>query len=385
MLELAVTTTAWLSLAGPPEIPVRLTVWAGLLSGRGRLALVLRVGGSFTVGDADTAAGSLAVAAFSSNPSVVSAGGLALGGSGANRSLTLTPLPGQSGFTTITLTAADGSGNTTSNTFLVTVVAVNDAPTLDPIANPPSLGLNAGLQTVPLSGIGRGAANENQLLMFMATSGNPTLIPNPSINYSSPGTTGSLNFTPVANASGSAVITVKLMDDGGTDRGGSNSITRTFTVTVVAQPPVLSIQQVGADVVVSWPTSSGPNWKLGCSALVPGPWLQVQGSPTIVGTNYTHTLPASGEAKYFQLCDSCVLPFLPPSSEPPPITVSRVDDELVLRWSMAGGSYVLQSATDLVNPTWVNVPGVPQISGGMATMTVLAPASGNIYFRLRRP
>ena len=39
-------------------------------------------------------------------------------------------------------------------------------------------------------------------------------------------------YTPAANRSGTAVITVTVKDDGGTANGGINTITRTFTVTV---------------------------------------------------------------------------------------------------------------------------------------------------------
>ncbi|WP_277034331.1 hypothetical protein, partial [Caballeronia mineralivorans] len=75
-----------------------------------------------------------------------------------------------------------------------------------------------------------------------AVSSNTALIPNPAITYSNPGSTGSLVFTPAPNTSGTAVITVTVMDDGGTANGGINKTTQTFTVTVtpVDQPPTLN-------------------------------------------------------------------------------------------------------------------------------------------------
>ena len=74
---------------------------------------------------------------------------------------------------------------------------------------------NAGLQTVSLSGITSGATNENQTLTVTAVSSNTGLIPNPTVNYTSANTTGSLTFTPVTNANGTATITVTV-NDGGT-------------------------------------------------------------------------------------------------------------------------------------------------------------------------
>src|SRR5207248_8635620 len=75
----------------------------------------------FTVGDAQTAAGSLTVTASSSDTTMVPLSGIVLGGSGANRTVTITPTPGRSGTATITLTVQDGGGLTAADTFQLTV------------------------------------------------------------------------------------------------------------------------------------------------------------------------------------------------------------------------------------------------------------------------
>ena len=96
---------------------------------------------------------------------------------------------------------------------------------------------DAGQQTVNLSGISPGLpANESGQtpLLVTALSNNTALIPNPTVTYTSPNATGSLSYTPVANASGTAIITVKVQDSGGTANGGVDFITRTFTVNVTA-------------------------------------------------------------------------------------------------------------------------------------------------------
>ncbi|MBX3744105.1 MAG: hypothetical protein KF833_02245 [Verrucomicrobiae bacterium] len=82
----------------------------------------------FTVSDLQTPAGSLVVTATSSNPSIVAAGDMQLGGSGANRSITLSPRPNATGTTSITLTVRDGESLTASTSFNLTVNNVNDAP-----------------------------------------------------------------------------------------------------------------------------------------------------------------------------------------------------------------------------------------------------------------
>src|SRR5262249_16245663 len=44
--------------------------------------------------------------------------------------------------------------------------------------------------------------------------------------------TGSLTFLPQTNTVGTALITITVMDDGGTANGGMNTFTESFTVTV---------------------------------------------------------------------------------------------------------------------------------------------------------
>jgi hypothetical protein len=120
------------------------------------------------------------------------------------------------------LDAGLGGGTATAT---ITVNNVNDAPTLDAISD---LTINEDdpQQTVNFSGITSGPF-ETQTLTITATSNNTGLIPNPAVTYSSPNATGSLTFTPVANQSGSAIITV-------TANGGVETVSRTFTVTVNA-------------------------------------------------------------------------------------------------------------------------------------------------------
>lgn len=70
----------------------------------------VRVGPSpFTIGDIDSPFESLRLAARSSNPTIVPSERLVLGGSGANRTITITPAPNQFGTPKIYLNLNDGS------------------------------------------------------------------------------------------------------------------------------------------------------------------------------------------------------------------------------------------------------------------------------------
>ena len=82
---------------------------------------------SFTIGDIDTPLASLTVTAASSNPGLVPPANIVLGGSGANRTVIVSPATNQNGTATITLTVSDGSLSSIS-TVLVTVREVNDPP-----------------------------------------------------------------------------------------------------------------------------------------------------------------------------------------------------------------------------------------------------------------
>ena len=112
----------------------------------------------------------------------------------------------------------------------------NQAPKMAAIADPVTVAKDASA-TVNLTGISAGPF-ETQTITITATSSNPTVVPNPTVNYTSPQTTGSLTITPSPNQLGAAVITVTVKDDGGILNGGNDTFVRTFTV-IVNDAPIL--------------------------------------------------------------------------------------------------------------------------------------------------
>jgi len=76
---------------------------------------------SFTIGDLESNADELEVSASSSNPELLSDQNISLGGSGANRTVTLMPLPDRSGVAVVTITVGDISLSTNTS-FAVLVV-----------------------------------------------------------------------------------------------------------------------------------------------------------------------------------------------------------------------------------------------------------------------
>jgi hypothetical protein len=118
-------------------------------------------------------------------------------------------------------------------------------PTLNAIANV-TVSKNAGLQTVNLTGITFSGNPLNIITPNMITfasksaptlkvtvkTSNPNIIPQPTVNYTNPKNTGTLTFKPVANAFGTATITVMVNNGAATN----NLVTQSFTVTVAPNP-----------------------------------------------------------------------------------------------------------------------------------------------------
>jgi hypothetical protein len=76
----------------------------------------------FTVSDVETPASSLNVTATSSNPSLIPAANIALAGTDADRTATMTPVTGQAGTAVITLTVTDGGNRNVSTSFVLMVL-----------------------------------------------------------------------------------------------------------------------------------------------------------------------------------------------------------------------------------------------------------------------
>jgi subtilisin family serine protease len=76
----------------------------------------------FIIGDSETPAAQLTLAAASSNEALFPSANIVLGGSGTNRTVTITPAPAQTGSETISITVTDGNSLSATRTFRVTVV-----------------------------------------------------------------------------------------------------------------------------------------------------------------------------------------------------------------------------------------------------------------------
>jgi hypothetical protein len=230
---------------------------------------------AFAVGDAQTAAAALTVQAMSSNSALVAPEGIVVGGSGANRTVKITPLANAHGTAQITLAVTDGDGESTTTQFLLTVNSVNDAPSFIK-GGDQDVRQNAGPQTVSgwAGSITPGPDDESgQAVHFIVTNDNAALFAAaPAVAAD-----GTLTFTPAPNTSGSATVTVVLQDDGGTAHGGADqSAPQTLTITssfvndapsFVAGASLETPHNAGPQIFAAWASriSAGPEDEAGQS------------------------------------------------------------------------------------------------------------------------
>ncbi|HEY6168996.1 MAG TPA: hypothetical protein VI454_13220, partial [Verrucomicrobiae bacterium] len=97
---------------------------------------------AFTVTDDITSATNLVLGKMSSDTNLVPLAKIVLAGTGTNRTVTVTPATNAFGSATITVTATDTNGGTGSESFVLTVNPINDAPVLAPVSN---FTVNAGV------------------------------------------------------------------------------------------------------------------------------------------------------------------------------------------------------------------------------------------------
>jgi hypothetical protein len=201
---------------------------------------------AFTVADAETSLNSLTVTRTSSNATLVPLTGVVLGGSGGNRTVTVTPAANESGTTTISLTVSDGTA-TVSDSFVLTVTPVNDPPVISNVAN---LTVNEDTPTAAIPFTISDPETAAADLTVSGTSSNAALLPAGVFTFGGTGGNRSVIIAPAPNQNGTATVTLTVSD-------GTATATDTFvlTVTAVNDEPTLTDLP---NLTLTRNTSSGP-------------------------------------------------------------------------------------------------------------------------------
>lgn len=186
---------------------------------------------SFTVGDVDNATSNLTLTATSSNPALIPVTAVVFGGSGPNRTVTMTPAGTLTGSAIITVTVSDGD-LTASDAFALTVTTANSAPS---ISATPAQTVDEDTATEVLAFTVGDFETAATNLLVTATSSNPALVPNTSLLLGGNGSNRTVRVTPLANRFGTAIITLRVSD-------GSLAATNKFVLTVnpVNDAPTIS-------------------------------------------------------------------------------------------------------------------------------------------------
>lgn len=108
---------------------------------------------------------------------------------------------------------------------------VNHAPIVN-MVNDLNILVNAGEQTITLTGIADGDVEEQDVVSVIATSSNTDIIPDPVVNYVQNASQATLTFTPAPDITGNVTITVVIKDNAGVADGGIDSTVITFKVNV---------------------------------------------------------------------------------------------------------------------------------------------------------
>ena len=185
----------------------------------------------FTLTDLDQLPGTLTVIAAASNSDLIGPNSIAFGGSGANRTLVITPLPDQVGTARITVWVVDRVGARYPRQFTLSVKPINDPPTLQPIQD-------HSMNEDAAADIALEAADIETPIEQLQLTGkalDSTLIPDARIDFKFVNGAWRLRFSPAPDRFGITTLTVKASD-------GDLSATRTFSVRVagINDPPSIS-------------------------------------------------------------------------------------------------------------------------------------------------
>ncbi|KPA18019.1 Pentaxin, partial [Candidatus Magnetomorum sp. HK-1] len=205
---------------------------------------------------ADINAQVLTITYLSSNENIVALTGMTLNGDqvsqngstytvnassvGTSVTLTITPETNQAGTAFITITIANSSGTTASESFAITV---NAAPVISAIPDQTTL---EDIATGIISFTATDLETASSSLILTMTSSNQTLVPDEYLLYESNSGQYSIVATPALNQFGSTTISVTITDG----HGLASSISFNLTVTDVDDSSYVWINNQAADVVL---------------------------------------------------------------------------------------------------------------------------------------
>lgn len=262
------------TIGGPPSISGLVDVRMPWNSNSGPLP--------FVVTDVETPAGDLVVTATSDNPTLVpnNPANLTFGGSGENRTLTVTPAVGQQGLAEIEVVVTDGNNEKATNSFRVYV----GEPSISSLANqfaPTNTVIGPVAFTV-------GDVETPGSLTVMPSSSNEGVVPTANIQVQGSGANRTVTITPVPDTAGTATVTLTVSD-------GTWNIPTSFMVTfhpkfglVLGESFTYDDGSVIANSGGFWFTHSAGTGNTGQTQVVDGKLRLVSGEAEDISAGFTN-------------------------------------------------------------------------------------------------
>lgn len=353
------------------------------------------------VSDIDHAAEQLEVLVESSNPTLVPSTNVLVIGTSSSRTVRVTPATNQNGTATITLTVRDPNGLTAVDTFVVTVLPVNDAPVLSAVENG-MVDEDGEFRALVTIGDAENAAGE---LGLTVTAENGVLVPASRISISATNAERTIVIRPATNEFGSSLIQLVLTDT------NNVSVTNRFTLTVnpvndaptlAALADLLFVENGAPQVIQLQGITSGATNEMdglvvtavsGSPEILPAPLVSyvspaTDGSLTVVpATNQAGTATITvtvndGGSTNGTVSRQFKVTILALADQPMIRSITHSAGNVALTFAtQVGFAYTVEWQAELGLPGWTALPSVAG-TGGDVIVTDAAVA-GPRFYRLR--
>jgi gliding motility-associated-like protein len=259
---------------------------------------------TFAIGDDTTPVNSLVLTATSSNTALIPDSQIVLGGTGANRTVTLTTAAGQSGTATITIKATDANGAISTMSFKASYIDTTKPTVLTQNITIPLDAL--GVATITSAQINNGSTDNCGIATVTVIPSsftcanigvNPVIVTVTDVNGNFQTGTATVtvtettkptvitkDITVVLDASGNASITAAQINNGSTDNCG--------IATTTVSPSTFSCTNIGPNTVTLTVTDVNGNIQTGTAIVT----VKDSTKPNVITQNISVVLDASGTA-----------------------------------------------------------------------------------------
>jgi hypothetical protein len=322
-------------------------------------------------------------------------------GTSSSRTVRVTPATNQNGTATITLTVRDPNGLTAVDTFVVTVLPVNDAPVLSAVENG-MVDEDGEFRALVTIGDAENAAGE---LGLTVTAENGVLVPASRISISATNAERTIVIRPATNEFGSSLIQLVLTDT------NNVSVTNRFTLTVnpvndaptlAALADLLFVENGAPQVIQLQGITSGATNEMdglvvtavsGSPEILPAPLVSyvspaTDGSLTVVpATNQAGTATITvtvndGGSTNGTVSRQFKVTILALADQPMIRSITHSAGNVALTFAtQVGFAYTVEWQAELGLPGWTALPSVAG-TGGDVIVTDAAVA-GPRFYRLR--